>query len=602
MKNIFLKIRLVVLTNLIFLSVSAHDFEVGGIYYNVTSFENLEVEVTSYCDYQDDEYDEHKYSGDIVIPETVTYKNRKLSVTSIGSGAFRDCSSLTSVDIPNSVTMIGESAFYNCDGLTSIEIPNSVTSIESDAFMYCSSLTSVEIPNSVTSIESGAFMYCSSLTSVEIPNSVTSIGSSAFRDCSSLTSVDIPNSVTSIGSSAFRDCSSLTSVDIPNSVTTIEYYAFYGCTGLTSIDIPDGVTEIGIYAFNGCTGLTSIDIPNSVTTIGNYAFNGCTGLTSVKIGDSVTEIGYCAFSKCDTIETFSIPAKLETLPTLPTTSVDDRGSFPKFKGLWSDSDLPNIGGVKKLHIASSILPLSLQYCKLYKDEDWAYNQNNQLVWIGWDYYYYYETYYLNTTDIYIGREIKIDEESFGEEYYIFPNTIKNVEIGGSLKSDKFLNINGYYRTWDYIGLPNICTVTYGDSIAEITDPVTTASEIYLRSTTPPVTAEWKNSNYLNSILYVPQGTLAVYQNADVWKNFWDIREWNATTDVKSPTIDNADAADISIDGKQVTVTTNNPGTRVQIYNTDGVLVYDGKEGTVNIGTPGLYIIKAGNLTKKLLVK
>ena len=176
--------------------------------------------------------------------------------------------------------------------------------------------------------------------------------------------------------------------------------------------------------------------------------------------------------------------------------------------------------------------------------------------------------------------------------------MEKVEIGGCLKSDEICN---YYSIND-IGPTNIKTIIYGDSIAEITDPVTTASEIYLRSTTPPVTEEWENSNYLNSILYVPQGTLTVYQNADVWKNFWDIREWNATTDVKSPTIDNADAADISIDGKQVTVTTNNPGTRVQIYNTDGVLVYDGKEGTVNIETPGLYIIKAGNLTKKLLVK
>ena len=176
--------------------------------------------------------------------------------------------------------------------------------------------------------------------------------------------------------------------------------------------------------------------------------------------------------------------------------------------------------------------------------------------------------------------------------------MEKVEIGGCLKSDEICN----YNSINDIGPTNIKTIIYGDSIAEITDPVTTASEIYLRSTTPPETDEWENRNYVSSILYVPQGTLAVYQNADVWKNFWDIREWNATTDVKSPTIDNADAADISIDGKQVTVTTNNPGTRVQIYNTDGVLVYDGKEGTVNIGTPGLYIIKAGNQTKKLLVK
>ena len=476
----------------------AYDFEVDGIYYNVTSIEDLEVEVTSYCShYQlDDEYDEHKYSGDIAIPETVTYKNRELSVTSIGEEAFYDCYGLTSVDIPDGVTSIGESAFEGCSGLTSVDIGDGVTSIGDYAFYYCSGLTSVDIPDGVTSIGAYAFSYCRGLTSVDIPDGATSIGSSAFLDCS----------------------------------------------GLTSVDIPDGVTSIG-----------------------DNAFKYCSGLTSVKIGDGVTSIGKWAFYGCDTIEEFIFPAGTQACVSL-------FGSYNRSDGKYFGTI------VNKLHISDSPNALYLSY--LYRSS--KYN-------------YYYEPYYLKLKELYIGRKLDIDSKDYSN---VLPLTLEKVEIGGCLKSDEICN----YHSINDIGPTNIKTIIYGDSIAEITDPVTTASEIYLRCTTPPVTEEWENSNYLNSILYVPQGTLTVYQNADVWKNFWDIREWNATTDVKSPTIDNADAADVSIDGKQVTVTTNNPGTRVQIYNTYGVLVYDGKEGTVNIGTPGLYIIKAGNLTKKLLVK
>ena len=207
------------------------------------------------------------------IPETVTYQGTTYSVTSIGNNAFRDCSSLTSITIPNSVTSIGNNAFENCSSLTSVTIPNSVTSIGASAFQNCSSLTSVTIPNSVTSIGNYAFQNCSSLTSVTIPNSVTSIGNYAFRDCSSLTSVTIPNSVTFIGWEVFKNCSSLTSVTIPNSVTSIRTSAFRDCSSLTSITIPNSVTSIGTSAFYGCDGLTSVTcLANTPPSLGGNVF------------------------------------------------------------------------------------------------------------------------------------------------------------------------------------------------------------------------------------------------------------------------------------------------------------------------------------------
>ena len=293
-------------------AATAHDFEAGGIYYNITDATNKTVKVTyrgsSYSSYDDE------YTGSVVIPESVTYNGTTYSVTSIGDWAFEGCKGLTSITIPNSVTSIRSSAFYNCTGLTSITIPNSVTSIGSGAFDYCTGLTSITIPNSVTSIGSGVFDYCTGLTSIivtagnanydsrdncnaiietatnelivgcqnsVIPNSVTSVGYHAFYNCTGLTSITIPNSVTSIGSSAFRGCSGLTSITIPNSVTSIGYEAFWDCSGLKSVVIGNSVTSIGGGAFYNCTGLTSITIPNSVTSIGSYAFYGCSGLTSI---------------------------------------------------------------------------------------------------------------------------------------------------------------------------------------------------------------------------------------------------------------------------------------------------------------------------------
>ena len=288
-----------------------------------------------------------------------TVKYTLTNPTSIGNGAFRECSGLTSINIPSGVTSIGYSAFYNCTSLSSCTIGSGVTSIGEYAFRYCSGLTSIDIPSGVTSIGIGTFQNCASLTSIVIPNSVTSIGSgmcsgctslssctigsgvtsignSAFLNCTSLTSIEIPDSVTSIsqgafgycssltsctigsgvitiGTSGFWGCSGLTSIDIPDSVTSIGVEAFYGCSGLTSCTIGSGVTSIGDDAFINCHGLTSIVIPSGVTYINDGAFNGCTSLTSCTIGDSVTSIGNYVFSNCTSLTSIDIPSGVTSI-------------------------------------------------------------------------------------------------------------------------------------------------------------------------------------------------------------------------------------------------------------------------------------------------
>ncbi len=242
---------------------------------------------------------------DIVISST--YNN--LPVTSIGYSAFEDCSSLTSVTIPDSVTSIGWYAFYDCNSLTSITIGNGVTSIGEGVFYGCSSLTSITIPDGVTSIDDYAFRGCSSLTSITIPDGVTSIGLCAFENCSSLTSVIIPDSVTSIsvisiGSNIFSGCSNLEHITTPivyspfgvffgksnynNSIAVKQYVShntyetYYIPSSLKSITVTGDIPDDAFFNFKN---LTKIYIGSGVTSFGNGAFQGCDNLTEVYIND-----------------------------------------------------------------------------------------------------------------------------------------------------------------------------------------------------------------------------------------------------------------------------------------------------------------------------
>lgn len=177
------------------------------------------------------------------------------------------------------VAAIGAYAFWNCSSLTSVSIPDSVATIGWGAFEYCSSLTNVSIPNSVVTIEDVVFRECSSLTSVSIPNSVATIGWGAFEFCSSLTNVTIPESVVAIGDSAFEGCSSLTSVSFPDSVKTIGVYAVASCERLEKVMVGSGVTFIDSVAFAYCPSLTNVTFAGNAPAIGWELFLGSSELT-----------------------------------------------------------------------------------------------------------------------------------------------------------------------------------------------------------------------------------------------------------------------------------------------------------------------------------
>lgn len=542
-------------------NASAYDFEADGMFYNILSQDDKTVEVT----YRDTEY--NSYSGDVAIPEQVTYNNETYRVTTIGHFAFNSCSELTSIAIPSSITLIDDGAFLICDGLTAVYIDDLsawlnidiITSYSTYSYsplyfahnLYLNGelVTDLVIPDGTTEIKDYAFQGGECFQSVTIPNSVTYIGEHAFSltrltavnisDLSAWMNIDFISTYSNPLASGYHNLylngELVTDLVIPDGPTEIKDYAFaYG--KFKSVTIPGSVTSIGSGAFENCTNLTSIEIPNSVTSIGSGAF-ARSGLTSVEI--SATSIGQNAFGSCT-----------------------------------------NLASVAILDGVVSIGPLAFSQCENLTSVEMP----GSVTSIGYN-------AFVSCTKL---------------ESVVIPNSVTSIESSTfascySLSSVTIPNSVTSIGLFAFRDCRSLTSLTIPNSVATIENYAfrgcTGLTEINSLNPVPPTvtsTSAFDSQNYTTATLNVPEGSLSAYQSAEAWKDFLNIREAdfggiNKIADNNINVV--SENGKIVIDGADNAVIT--------VYNTNGQIVYSGTETTVGGLAQGIYIVQVGGQTFKV---
>ena len=294
--------------------------------------------------------------------KTITFSDGGKGLKKIDSLAFKDCSSLESIDLSNAeITEIPVRAFENCTSLKSIKLPSTVTKIADNAFAGCSNLEEIEgleqckiselsatafdscvrlkdinLSNAtIAAIPDQIFSGMRGLISATVPKTVTSIGTEAFYACKNLEMINGLSDcdITKIGEKAFYNCWSLKGADLSgSSLTVLPASAFKGDTALLSVKMPESLNEIGNEAFYGCSAMKKLDLNNTrLTTIGNSALSDMTSLMYINLPDTVNSVGAKAFDlnlRLDSSDTALMPTVVSENVTPASVNYTDNNVSP----------------------------------------------------------------------------------------------------------------------------------------------------------------------------------------------------------------------------------------------------------------------------------
>ena len=586
------------------------NIEINGIYYDLLD-DNMTAWVTS---------NPNNYSGNVVIPDTVIYKDVSYKVTSIRGDAFSGCNKLNSITIPKSIEEISMYAFYGCNNLNSVYIANifdwcniSFGGIYSNPLMYTKhfyvngdEIKDLIIPEGVTSIGEMAFYGCS-INSVKIANSVKSIGTSAFHS-STIKSFKFGNGLTKIESYAFCGCALLSSVSIPDGVTFIGEYAFYDCSKMSSIYLPPSIQSIGYNVFYRCGSLSAVhisdlsswckiqfaheysnplsyahylylnhkeiedlEIPKDVTDIGPFAFYSCYSLKSLYIPDNVISIGDYTFYGCKGIPAIIIPDNVLTI---------GKSAYTKCIGLESVIIPGNL---------TTINDYTFSWCSALK----TLSIPNSVTSINEGAFAFYEG--LNN--------ITFSDNLLEIKDYAFRGCdLKTIILPSSLE-----HLYKYSFSW----CNNLTDVTIGKSIKNIDtnafEHCISIKNVYCLSEVVPSTSTeaFVDSHVGNAILHVPESSINDYKATEPWSHFKNIVSLEKTDSYKCAKSQNVVINNI----ENLLIITGVPqGTMICVYDLLGkiiaraISVSDHTEILTTLRSGETGIVKYSDTSVKVLLK
>ncbi len=523
-------------------SVMAHayDFEVDGIRYDITSFTDLTVKASSISE---------SITNELSIPSKVQFNGKELNVIEVSDEFAISNTTISSLIVNDGITYIGEKAFKNCTNLTTINIAQSVTKIGAECFYGCSALekfnnygiitfgtkTFAECNNlkeisieTLTNLGDGAFLNCTKLSICYLPN-ITSIEKEAFKNCQSLKEYNIPNSVISIGESAFENCYNLTNINISNNVKNIEDNAFSSCSNLTSMIIPNNITKLGHGIFNNCISLTYISIGAGLNYL-PWIFEGCINLSDIRIEDATNPLTfgytgeYYQYTSTDGYAKNYKPYPAMFLGfNLKNVYIGrnistEKYIYSEYSSWGSDNGdayyyVPNPpfsgSNIKSVTIGPLVSDLKMLDLTLYNSIDGPILENDE-KWDG----AFQNCTNLDTITI-LSNATKIPNKTF-------KNCIKitSLEIPNSVKEI------GYNAFSNCKGLKQItlgCNLTtIGENAFDSCESLT---KINFKTSIPPTyKTSFSSTEYINTKINVPTGSLTIYQETQPWKNFWNLSE------------------------------------------------------------------------------